>query len=220
MEKDMKSYPNNLLRQIFLGEEFDNLADDSGIALDYVISETMSEREALLLRMRYKENMTYADIAKAVGNSSSTVTHSIRKAERKLSQPIRKKKIRLGMHNLFKYVIECEENRLEAIYRRKISSLERANAILRQEKYIPESPEPDIIDEGIEVLDLSVRCYNVVLRRGNIMTVRDLVEAEPEKIYNLPNLGRKSLEELLDVLFEKGFAYKSMEIWRSYEGGL
>ena len=219
MEKDMKSYPNNLLRQIFLGDEFDNLADDSGIALDYVISETMSEREALLLRMRYKENMTYADIAKAVGNSSSTVTHSIRKAERKLSQPIRKKKIRLGMHNLFKYVIECEENRLEAIYRRKISSLERANAILRQEKYIPESPEPDIIDEGIEVLDLSVRCYNV-LRRGNIMTVRDLVETEPEKIYNLPNLGRKSLEELLDVLYEKGFAYKSMEIWRSYEGSL
>ena len=219
MEKDMKSYPNNLLRQLFPGEQFDNLADDSGIALDYVISETMSECEALLLRMRYKENMTYADIAKAVSNSSSTVTHSIRKAERKLSQPIRKNKIRMGMHNLFKYVIECEENRLEAIYRRKISSLERANAILRQEKYIPESPEPDIIDEGIEVLDLSVRCYNV-LRRGNIMTVRDLVEAEPEKIINLPNLGRKSLEELLDVLFEKGFAYKSMEIWRSYEGGL
>lgn len=219
MEKDMKSYPNNLLRQIFLGEEFDNLADDSGIALDYVISETMSEREALLLRMRYKENMTYADIAKAVGNSSSTVTHSIRKAERKLSQPIRKKKIRLGMHNLFKYVIECEENRLEAIYRRKISSLERANAILRQGKYVPESPEPDIIDEGIEVLDLSVRCYNV-LRRANIQTVRDLIDTEPEKIYNLPNLGKKSLEELLDVLYEKGFAYKSMEIWRSYEGSL
>ena len=214
MEKDMKSYPNNLLRQIFPGEQFDDLADDSGIALDYIISETMSESDALLLKMRYKENMTYADIAKAVGNSSSTVTHSIRKAERKLSQPIRKKKIRL-----FKYVIECEENRLEAIYRRKISSLERANAILRQEKYIPESPEPDIIDEGIEVLDLSVRCYNV-LRRGNIKTVRDLVETEPEKIYNLPNLGRKSLEELLDVLYEKGFAYKSMEIWRSYEGGL
>ena len=219
MEKDMKSYPNNLLRQIFPGEQFDDLADDSGIALDYIISETMSESDALLLKMRYKENMTYADIAKAVGNSSSTVTHSIRKAERKLSQPIRKKKIRLGMHNLFKYVIECEENRLEAIYRRKISSLERANAILRQEKYIPESPEPDIIDEGIEVLDLSVRCYNV-LRRGNIKTVRDLVETEPEKIYNLPNLGRKSLEELLDVLYEKGFAYKSMEIWSSYEGGL
>ena len=219
MEKDMKSYPNNLLRQIFLGEEFDNLADDSGIALDYVISETMSEREALLLRMRYKENMTYADIAKAVGNSSSTVTHSIRKAERKLSQPIRKKKIRLVMHNLFKYVIECEENRLEAIYRRKISSLERANAILKQEKFVPESPDLDIIDEGIEVLDLSVRCYNV-LRRANIQTVRDLVDTEPEKIFNLPNLGRKSLEELLDVLFEKGFAYKSMEIWRSYEGGL
>lgn len=219
MEKDMKSYPNNLLRQIFLGDEFDNLADDSGIALDYVISETMSEREALLLRMRYKENMTYADIAKAVGNSSSTVTHSIRKAERKLSQPIRKKKIRLGMHNLFKYVIECEENRLEAIYRRKISSLERANAILQNAEYVPEIPEPDIIDEGIEVLDLSVRCYNV-LRRGNIKTVRDLVETEPEKIYNLPNLGRKSLEELLDVLYEKGFAYKSMEIWRSYEGSL
>ena len=219
MEKDMKGYPNNLLRQIFLGEEFDNLADDSGIALDYVISETMSEREALLLRMRYKENMTYADIAKAVGNSSSTVTHSIRKAERKLSQPIRKKKIRLGMHNLFKYVIECEENRLEAIYRRKISSLERANAILKQEKFVPESPDLDIIDEGIEVLDLSVICYNV-LRRANIQTVRDLVDTEPEKIFNLPNLGRKSLEELLDVLFEKGFAYKSMEIWRSYEGGL
>lgn len=219
MEKDMKSYPNNLLRQIFRGDEFDNLADDSGIALDYVISETMSESDALLLKMRYKENMTYADIAKAVGNSSSTVTHSIRKAERKLSQPIRKRKIRLGMHNLFKYVIECEENRLEAIYRRKISSLERANAILRQEKYIPESPEPDIIDEGIDVLDLSVRCYNV-LRRANIQTVRDLIDTEPEKIYNLPNLGRKSLEELLDVLYEKGFAYKSMEIWRSYEGGL
>lgn len=65
MEKDMKSYPNNLLRQLFPGEQFDNLADDIGIALDYVISETMSEREALLLRMRYKENMTYADIAKA-----------------------------------------------------------------------------------------------------------------------------------------------------------
>lgn len=219
MEKDMKSYPNNLLRQLFPGEQFDNLADDSGIALDYVISKTMSESDALLLKMRYKENMTYADIAKAVGNSSSTVTHSIRKAERKLSQPIRKKKIRLGMHNLFRYVIECEENRLEAIYRREISSLERANAILRNAEYVPEIPEPDIIDEGIEVLDLSVRCYNV-LRRANIKTVRDLVETEPEKIYNLRNLGRESFEELLDVLYEKGFAYKSMEIWRSYEGGL
>ena len=67
MDKDIRKYPYNLLVTLFHGDEADKLSNDSDIALEYVINETLTEREAMFLRMRYKEGMTYAEIAEENG---------------------------------------------------------------------------------------------------------------------------------------------------------
>ena len=51
----------------------------------------------------------------------------------------------------------------------------------------------------IEELDLSVRSYNC-LKRGGINTVDELISKTEEEMMKVRNLGRKSLEEVVQKL--------------------
>lgn len=214
MDKDMKKYPYNLLRQIFPGEQMNRLAEDSEMVLEYLIAENLTEQEVTLLRMRYRKDMTYTDIGDANNLSRGRVKDIIVKAERKLSHYARKKYIEMGMRKYIEYIKEstrvCRENQ----YKKRINRLEREIAELRHENYAPDNAE--IYNEGIEIFDMTVRTYNVLQRNG-LHTVGDIIEADSEKIISIKNLGRKSLEELIEVLKEYGFEAKSMELIRCYE---
>ena len=56
----------------------------------------------------------------------------------------------------------------------------------------------------IEELDLSVRSFNC-LKRAGINTVGDLVNKSEEDMMKVRNLGRKSLEEVIEKLESLGF---------------
>lgn len=56
-----------------------------------------------------------------------------------------------------------------------------------------------IIDAPIDDLELTVRSANALKSEG-IMTVRDLVSLSEEAFMSLPNLGKKSLTEVLEAL--------------------
>ena len=71
------------------------------------------------------------------------------------------------------------------------------------------------INRKIAELDFSVRTYNVLTKAG-YSTVRELLDADPDDIIKLPNLGLKSFSEIIDVLGEKGFEWKSGKICKSY----
>ena len=62
----------------------------------------------------------------------------------------------------------------------------------------------------IEELDLSVRSYNC-LKRAAINTVEDLTNTSEEDMMKVRNLGRKSLEEVINKLNNLGLALKKEE---------
>ncbi len=70
--------------------------------------------------------------------------------------------------------------------------------------------QQQILKMVIEEMDLSVRSYNC-LKRANIHTVEDLTKKTQEDMMKVRNLGRKSLEEVINKLASYGFALKEQE---------
>ncbi len=70
-----------------------------------------------------------------------------------------------------------------------------------------EGKKERVLELSIEELDLSVRSYNC-LKRAGINTVEDLVNKTEEDMMKVRNLGRKSLEEVLNKLAELGLALR------------
>ncbi len=65
-----------------------------------------------------------------------------------------------------------------------------------------------ILEMTIEELDLSVRSFNC-LKRASINTVEDLIGKSEEEMMKVRNLGRKSLEEVMQKLSSLGFSLHS-----------
>jgi DNA-directed RNA polymerase subunit alpha len=59
------------------------------------------------------------------------------------------------------------------------------------------------LDKSVEELELSVRSYNC-LKNANILTIRALVEKTEVEMLKTKNFGRKSLNEIKDILQEMG----------------
>ena len=73
---------------------------------------------------------------------------------------------------------------------------------------------PDIRDKVLEMtieeLDLSVRSFNC-LKRANINTVEDLISKTEDEMMKVRNLGRKSLEEVINKLNMMGLSLAKEE---------
>ena len=77
------------------------------------------------------------------------------------------------------------------------------NAEIMVEK--EETKKEKVLEMTIEELDLSVRSYNC-LKRAGINTVEDLTNRTEEDMMKVRNLGRKSLEEVVNKLKGLGLA--------------
>lgn len=62
----------------------------------------------------------------------------------------------------------------------------------------------------IEDLDLSVRSYNC-LKRAGIQTVDELTQKTEDEMMHVKNLGKKSLKEVKDKMYQLGLFFKSFE---------
>jgi DNA-directed RNA polymerase subunit alpha len=65
-------------------------------------------------------------------------------------------------------------------------------------------------DVLIEELELGVRSYNCLKREG-IQTVGDLVSKTEAELLNIPNFGKKSIDEVKDKLTERGLSLRGDE---------
>ncbi len=74
----------------------------------------------------------------------------------------------------------------------------------------PEVKRDRVLEMTIEELDLSVRSFNC-LKRAGIDTVEDLINRTEEDMIKVRNLGRKSLEEVIQKLNSLGLALKKDE---------
>ena len=68
-----------------------------------------------------------------------------------------------------------------------------------------ETKKEKVLEMTIEELDLSVRSYNC-LKRASINTVEDLINKSEDDMMKVRNLGRKSLEEVIQKLEALGFS--------------
>lgn len=73
-----------------------------------------------------------------------------------------------------------------------------------------ETMKEKVLEMTIEELDLSVRSYNC-LKRAGINTVEDLTNKTEEDMMKVRNLGRKSLEEVLQKLNALGLSLAQSE---------
>jgi DNA-directed RNA polymerase subunit alpha len=69
----------------------------------------------------------------------------------------------------------------------------------------PEAQRDKVLGMTIEELDLSVRSFNC-LKRAGINTVEDLINKTEEDMMKVRNLGRKSLEEVINKLAVMGLS--------------
>ena len=75
---------------------------------------------------------------------------------------------------------------------------------------VEKSPDirDNVLEMTIEELDLSVRSFNC-LKRANINTVEDLISKTEDEMMKVRNLGRKSLEEVINKLAMMGLSLAS-----------
>lgn len=74
----------------------------------------------------------------------------------------------------------------------------------------PEAQHDKMLEMTIEELDLSVRSFNC-LKRANINTVEDLISKTEDEMMKVRNLGRKSLEEVMNKLAMMGLSLAKEE---------
>src|SRR5204863_2631479 len=61
------------------------------------------------------------------------------------------------------------------------------------------------LDKSVEELELSVRSYNC-LKNANIRTIRELVHKSEAEMLKTKNFGRKSLNEIKEILHTMGLS--------------
>ena len=64
----------------------------------------------------------------------------------------------------------------------------------------------ELLAQPVDELDLSVRSHNC-LKAASIKTIGDLVRREENEMLKFRNFGRKSLQELIEVLDERGLEF-------------
>jgi DNA-directed RNA polymerase subunit alpha len=72
----------------------------------------------------------------------------------------------------------------------------------------PEEQKDKIMEMTIEELDLSVRSYNC-LKRAGINSVEELIQRNEDDMMKVRNLGKKSLEEVINKLHDLGLSLRN-----------
>jgi DNA-directed RNA polymerase subunit alpha len=81
--------------------------------------------------------------------------------------------------------------------------------IEEEPEVLQEEPDQDLtafyahLNRSVDELELSVRSYNC-LKNANIRTIRDLVQRSEAEMLKTKNFGKKSLQEIKEVLAEMG----------------
>ena len=99
------------------------------------------------------------------------------------------------------------------IFQQQLSSFVDLDAIAEQEAKKEQSDFDPFLMRSIEELELTVRSTNC-LKAESIFLIGDLLQRTEFDLLKTPNLGKKSLNEIKDVLASKGFSLgTTLENW-------
>ena len=226
-------YPQNIFRAIFgtpidpeTHEEIGQMLGDRGALEIAMVLANLSDREAEVLRYRYQKNKTYEELTDVFGIGRERIRQIEAKALRRMRKPVVTRLLRMGASGWLKDLVESEANRIaeeripREVSKRISERLEWARERLMEreaeelEMALNGDPDPKVIlAENITVdeMELSVRSYNC-LRRAGYNTVADIIAKTYDELKCIRNLGKKSLEEIINKVNELGFKIKDPEV--------
>lgn len=88
-----------------------------------------------------------------------------------------------------------------------LSEIAKNMSIMSQKEL---SMKDKILETSIEDLEFSVRSYNC-LKRAGIHTVADIVNKSEQDMIKVRNLGKKSLDEVMNKIAELGLEFKNKD---------
>lgn len=193
-------FPYNLIKTIFDGDEdkmYRVYIPGFINALD-----TLTTREKEVILYRYEKRMKLDDVAAIYNRTRERIRQIEKKAIRKLRHPYHSKG----------YFFATSREEYEKGFEMGLEKgFERGvEYACRSAEHVVETDHPDALSMiSIDSLELSVRSYNCLLRAG-ITSVYDLTKYTIKDLGRIRNLGRKSIEEivqkasLLGVTIESG----------------
>ena len=213
----LRVYPYNLI-PIINGENDKNyLATDSNEGheeqrecysleiLEDTMANCLTERENKVLQMRYEWRMPLEEVGKEFGVTKERIRQIEAKAIRKLRFQYRKGSILC--------VSKAELRKTQNEAERYKEKAERLQAELDKIRNIaPEQREEAdkkgvLLEEPIDILDLSVRSYNCCLRAG-VNTLGDLCGKTYSEMKRVRCMGKTSLKEIENKMHEYGLTFK------------
>lgn len=213
----LRVYPYNLI-PIINGENDKNyLATDSNEGheeprecysleiLEDVMANCLTERENKVLQMRYEWRIPLEEVGKEFGVTKERIRQIEAKAIRKLRFQYRKgailcvskAELRKAQNEAERYKEKAERLQAELDKIRNISQEQREEA----------NKKGVLLEEPIDILDLSVRSYHCCLRAG-VNTLGDLCGKTYAEMKRVRNMGKTSLKEIENKMHEYGLTFK------------
>lgn len=173
--------------------------------------ETLAERERDVLAYRYRDGLTLEETGEKYHVTRERIRQCEAKALRKLRHPLRREIIEGVSYGDYKSLRE-DFWELQGRYERvHAEALEACLANMCDAKAqldaIKATEAEDVRKMSIQDLDLSVRSFNCLLR-ADIKTVGDIVALPVERLMKVRNLGRRSVEEIVDKVNELGLVIR------------
>ena len=188
----------------------------------------ITSRERTVIFMRYAEQMTLEQVGEHFHVTRDRIRQIEAKALRKLRNPRRSHQMRYGkavrektdelqrVSNALAIsdkMAELEEQIDKAIEANDIQMMRAYRDVLNTKlaELNGEKDSDDIYNVPLEELELSVRPYNCLMRKG-IKTLGDLTKMTKYDLMKVRNLGRRSYEEVVDKLHSLGVDLKEEEV--------
>lgn len=169
--------------------------------------ESLTDREKKIIERRFRDGWTLEQTGKEFGVTTERIRQSEAKAIRKLRHP------RHAKHWMFDTAGKAEEAmkerdalKLECInLRAKLIRLYDERGMAKEKEGMNKAKRFDLPEDAtVDDLELSVRSYNC-LKRCGINMASEMAGWTMEDFLKIRNLGRKSAEEVITKLRERGF---------------
>lgn len=205
------TWPDNLWQEVTKNCDAPSNGAEMGASvlfypnLDEVLSKALNERQQDILRQRYEQGMTYAEIAADYGVGAERIRQIIQRSLRTLREPKYFNMLKAApMIEVIKLRVDLDDltqkyRYLEQQYADQFGELEKKKVHDRLQ--IP-------LASPLYVLNLTTRSYNALVMNG-ITTVGELVNCRLSDLKKFQKLGSNSLENIIYVLEKNGFTLKS-----------
>ena len=225
LEDELLSWHERLYLDVFPDRNYTNIPPNIEEVIDYLLSEDnqfLTEREIKVLLGLYRDGGNLQTVGKRYGVTRERIRQISEKGIRKLRNP---KALRI-----FEYGIVSIEAMDRIRHQRMASAIAEAelNDYSRIE-YDIKNADPqrlhelrNLIDErynslsngyrnvDIYDLELSIRATNV-LKRNGINTLCDLSKLNKGQLFKMRNMGRKTMDEILEKLRDYGIELEDEE---------